>query len=384
VRFAQQKNIDGALRAEAISTLSVWAKSSDFDRVTGQYRGAVSHNVADAQRALSSAYKDLSSDNNSVLRSAAIAAFAEFDVKNANASVLNTLNKDPDPAVRIAALHALGKFNRSDMSKVTFAALKDKDQSVRMAALTLLPELNLPVQQVVSMHDLLLQNGTLGEQQQAYTSLSNVKAPEATAIFKQQLQRLIEGKIAREVQLDLISAAEKIDSAELNQLLATYEASKNANDPLDVYRESLLGGNATEGKNLFRFSTMAQCVRCHMVGVNGARVGPELTTIASRISRQQMLEALVSPSARIAPGFGRITAVLKTGERIEGAFDAETSTTITITGKDKTHTLNRTDIAKIETTTSGMPPMNLLLDRMQIRDLVAYLSTLKTETIEGH
>ncbi len=97
-----------------------------------------------------------------------------------------------------------------------------------------------------------------------------------------------------------------------------------------------------------------------------------------------MLEALVSPSARIAPKFGRITAVLKTGERIEGAFDAETNTTITISSNDKTHTLNRTDIAKIETSTSGMPPMNLLLDRMQIRDLVAYLATLKTETIEGH
>lgn len=384
VRFAQQKNIDGALRAEAINTLSVWAKSSDFDRVTGQHRGAVSHNVADAQRALSSAYKNLLSDNNSVLRSAAIVAFAEFDVKNTNDTLVKTLSQDSDPAVRIAALHALKKFNLSDMSKVTFAALKDKDQSVRMAALTLLPELNLPVQQVVSMHDLLLQNGTLGEQQAAYTSLSNVKAPEATAVFKQQLQRLIEGKIAREVQLDLMSAAEKTDSAELKQLLATYDTSKNANDPLDVYRESLLGGNATEGKNLFRFSNMAQCVRCHMVGVNGARVGPELTTIASRISREQMLEALVSPSARIAPGFGRITAVLKTGERIEGAFDAETNTTITITGNDKTHRLNRTDVAKIETSTSGMPPMNLLLDHMQIRDLVAYLSTLKTETIEGH
>lgn len=384
VRFAQQKNIDGVLRAEAINTLSVWAKSSDFDRVTGQYRGAVIHDAANAQQALASAYRNLLADTDSNFRTAAITAFAEFDVKKANDSLLKTLTQDPESSVRIAALKALKKFNLSDMSKVTFAALKDKDQSVRMAALSLLPELNLPIQQVVSMHDLLLQNGTLGEQQAAYTSLSNVKAPEATAIFKQQLQHLIEGKIAREVQLDLISAAEKTDSAELKQMLANYEASKNAKDPLDVYRESLLGGNATEGKNLFRFSNMAQCVRCHMVGVNGARVGPELTTIASRISRQQMLEALVSPSARIAPGFGRITAVLKTGERIEGAFDAETSTTITITGNDKTHTINRTDITKIETSTSGMPPMNLLLDRMQIRDLVAYLSTLKTETIEGH
>ncbi len=52
VRFAQQKNIDGVLRAEAINTLSVWAKSSDFDRVTGLHRGAVTHDAAHAQQAL--------------------------------------------------------------------------------------------------------------------------------------------------------------------------------------------------------------------------------------------------------------------------------------------------------------------------------------------
>ncbi len=180
-------------------------------------------------------------------------------MKNTNESLIKTLSQDPEPAVRIAALNALKKFKLSDMSKVTFAALKDKDQSVRMAALSLLPELNLPVQQVVSMHDLLLQNGTSGEQQAAYTSLANVKAPEATAIFKQQLQHLIAGKIAREVQLDLISAAEKIDSAELKQLLATYESSKNANDPLDVYRESLLGGIARANVRSIGESIRAHC-----------------------------------------------------------------------------------------------------------------------------
>jgi putative heme-binding domain-containing protein len=384
VRFAQQKNIDSALRAEAINTLSVWAKSSDFDRVTGLYRGAVIHPAADAHRALAGAYKNLLADKHGNFRTVTVAALAEFDVKEANNTLAKILTQDSEPSVRIAALNALKKFNRSDMSKITFAALKDKDQSVRMAALTLLPELNLPVPQVVAMHDLLLQSGTVGEQQAAYTSLANVKAPQATAIFKQQVERLIDGKIAPEVQLDLISATEKIDSAELKKLVATYEASKNANDPLDVYRESLVGGNAAEGQNLFRLSNMAQCVRCHLVGSRGARVGPELTTIASRISREQMLEALVNPSARIAPGFGRITAVLTTGTRIEGAFDAETNTTITISSNDKTHVLNRTDIAKIETSTSGMPQMNLLLDRMQIRDLVAYLATLKAETTEAH
>ena len=122
-----------------------------------------------------------------------------------------------------------------------------------------------------------------------------------------------------------------------------------------------------------------------MVGTRGNRVGPELTTIAMRITPEQMLEALVAPAARIAPGFGRITAVLNNGERIEGSFDAETTNTITITSNQKTHVIGRGDVAKIETGgISPMPPMGLGLTREELRDLVAYLATLKEEVAEGH
>lgn len=385
IQFAQQSNISGALRSEAINAVAVWGDSSNYDRVTGMYRGPLTHPQAEAIAAITSGYPKLLNDKEASVREATVRALGELNIQSANKQLITILTQNSAPSVRIAALHTLKKFNPANMGDLVFSALNDKNQAVRMEALALVPELNLPVQQVVDMHALLLKSGTTGEQQAAMLSLANVKAPEAEAVFSAQMALLIEGKIAPEVQLELITAAEKIGSPALKEQLATYEGKKDQNNPLDVYRETIYGGDAEKGVALFRYSNSTQCVRCHMVGTRGNRVGPELTTIAQRITREQMLEALVAPAARIAPGFGRITVVLNNGERIEGSFDAETKTTMTITAADKKHEIKRADVASIETGgISPMPPMGLALTKEELRDLVAYLATLKKEVNEGH
>jgi quinoprotein glucose dehydrogenase len=385
IQFAQQKTIPGILRAEAIQAVSVWADSSNYDRVTGMYRGQIAHPQTESIAAITGGYTNLLGDKDKDVREATVHALGELHITAAKDKLVRILSNDSSAAVRIAALHTLKKFNPENIGDLVFVALKDKNQSVRMAALALVPELNLPVPQVVEMHSILLKNGTTGEQQAALLSLANVKAPEAEAVFSEQMALLIEGKIAPEVQLELITAVEKIGTPEFKQLLATYEGQKDKNNPLEVYRESIYGGDAEKGVALFRYSNSTQCVRCHMVGTRGNKVGPELTTIATRITPEQMLEAMIAPAARIAPGFGRITAVLNNGDRVEGAFDAETKTEITITSSEKTHVIARSDVEKIETGgISPMPPMGLALTRAELRDLVAYLATLKEEVNEGH
>ncbi|HEY0892892.1 MAG TPA: HEAT repeat domain-containing protein [Cellvibrio sp.] len=385
IQFAQQKNIAGKLRAEAIQAVSVWAESSNYDRVTGMYRGPLNRPKAEAIAALGGGYSTLLADQDSSVREATVKALGELNIQNAKDQLVELLKHNSSDGVRIAALHTLKKFNPANIGDLVFIALKDKSQSVRMKALALVPELNLPVPQVVEMHSVLLKNGTTGEQQAALLSLANVKAPEAEAVFAEQMTLLIDGKIAPEVQLELITAVEKIGTPEFKQLLATYEGKKDKNNPLDVYRESIYGGNPDEGVKLFRYSNSTQCVRCHMVGTRGNKVGPDLTTIATRIAPEQMLEALVAPAARIAPGFGRVTVVLKTGERVEGSFDAETKTDVTITANNAVKTIARTEIEKLEFGgISPMPPMGLGLTKAELRDLVAYLSTLKEEVHEGH
>ncbi len=77
---------------------------------------------------------------------------------------------------------------------------------------------------------------------------------------------------------------------------------------------------------------------------------------------------------------------MKDGIRIEGSFDAENKNDITVTSNNKTHVISRNDISKLEFGgISPMPPMGQGLSKAELRDLVAYLSTLvKEEEPEGH
>ena len=385
VGFAQQSSLPGTIRAEAIHAVAVWTDASVYDRVSGMYRGPLKRPKSDAIAALETGYAKLLADNSSHVRKATIFALGELDLQDANSQLESMLANDKEADVRIAALHTLKKFNHEKIGDLVFIALKDKEQSVRMAGLALVPELNMPVSQVVEMHSLLIKNGTPGEQQAALLSLANVKGPEAESLFREQMASLIDGKVASQVQLELITAVEKIESPELKQLLADYESKKDKNNPLDMYREAIYGGDPEKGVALFRYSNSTQCIRCHMVGSRGNKVGPDLTTIATRITPEQMLEALVAPAARIAPGFGRVTAVLKSGERIEGSFDAETENDVRITTNNTPQTILRTDIEKLEFGgISPMPPMGLGLTKAELRDLIAYLSTLTAEVQEKH
>lgn len=383
VAFSQNKNIAGNLRAEAINTLAVWGNSSIFDRVTGLHRGAINNEIADVRTALAPVYKQLLVDKDPQVREASVLALGELEFTDTLATLAQVLREDAEPSVRIAALNTLNKLGYEQMSDAVFTALKDRDQDVRMAALNLVPTLGFPVAQVVEMHEILLNEGTTGEQQAAITSLANVTEPEAHALLAAQMEKLIANEIAPEVQLELITAAEQAATPELQALLATYENAKDKSQPMEVYREALYGGNPGQGLNLFRYDSTAQCVRCHVVGHRGSPVGPELTSIAKLLTREQLLEALVDPAARIAPGYGRVTAILVDGQRIEGFFESETDTTITLVAGDHTHVLTKADVVATEGGVSGMPPMGLLLTKAQLRDIVAYIATLDGSEAEA-
>ena len=59
-------------------------------------------------------------------------------------------------------------------------------------------------------------------------------------------------------------------------------------------------GDAARGAAIFRD---ALCVRCHRVGARGPAVGPDLTSVASRFSRRDMLESILTPSKVVAENY---------------------------------------------------------------------------------
>ena len=112
----------------------------------------------------------------------------------------------------------------------------------------------------------------------------------------------------------------------------------------------------------------------------GADVGPPLSGVASRLACEQLLEALVDPSARMAPGYGPVQLTLKNGQSLFGTPSDETDAYIVVDAGTEPRKIVKTDIAQRTNGPSAMPAMVGVLTRRELRDVVEYLSALKQIT----
>src|SRR5690606_6828778 len=138
------------------------------------------------------------------------------------------------------------------------------------------------------------------------------------------------------------------------------------------------GGNPRSGEFIFYNHEGAQCIRCHAVFEVGGNVGPGLAGIADKLTRTQLLESVVAPGRRIAPGYGIISVTTNDGSKVSGILMEENDTEIKIkSGSDQIKAIRKDDILERQHMPSGMPDMTTLLSKGEVRDLVAFLSQLK-------
>jgi quinoprotein glucose dehydrogenase len=122
----------------------------------------------------------------------------------------------------------------------------------------------------------------------------------------------------------------------------------------------------------------ASCIRCHKVQNDGAEVGPNLTGVGKRQSREYLLESIVEPNAKIAQGFESVVVTLTDGSIHAGILKSDSAEELTL--MPPTGTLEKLEKSRIKTRgsgPSGMPPLAAVLSKREIRDLVEYLASLK-------
>jgi quinoprotein glucose dehydrogenase len=375
--FSLRTDIEEAVRVEALETLASWPDPSIFDRVTGWYRGEFQNDPEYVREAIDPIAIQLLSDDNSEIRAAALGMIASVNYTGVNDQIFALINDDPSADVRIAALNALRDVEYDDVEAAITVALDDQTERVRMNALGMIQYLELPVENAVNLVENILETGTVEERQTALEVLSQFDDPASHAALEQQLDLLIADELIPEIQLDLVLAVEAANSERLNAKLAEYESTKDMSDPISQFREALHGGDIDEGRRIFYNDAAAQCIRCHAVGGRGADVGPDLADTGSVLTREQMLQSMVDPSARITPGYGSVTLTLDSGETIRGLLAAETETQITVTSGEDSWDIDKTEISERVNAPSGMPPMGNLLTRSQLRDLVEFMTTLE-------
>jgi quinoprotein glucose dehydrogenase len=218
----------------------------------------------------------------------------------------------------------------------------------------------------------------VGEKQNVLVTLGGIQEAAAKDVLVKQLDAFLAGQLGPELQLELLEAAAKYESEEVKSRLKAYEASLDPKDTLAPYRVALVGGNAAAGKKVFMEKAEASCLRCHKVKNDGAEVGPILTGVGARQTREYLLESIVDPNAKIAEGFETMMLTLKDGSIHAGILKAESSEELTIMPPTGTaEKLKKSEIAAREKGMSAMPPLGAVLSKRDLRDVVEFMAGLK-------
>lgn len=366
------------LRQEAIEALGTWAKPSVLDRVDGRYRGEISRDAGMVRAAAGDALIELLSSNQLPLKLGAIKAIGKLGILETEERLFAMLNDNSPYEVKNAALQSLAKMQSGKTPLAIERAIADSDKNVRVSGLNLMDQLDMDKDLKVNLLIDIIEKRTTEEKQAALNALGNVPAEFSKQGFARLLGQMENGSLDPEILLELSEAVEKTENEEIAALYQQSAEKLWKGDEIASYQSSLNGGDINNGRRLFFQSQTGQCMRCHAYDDMGGNVGPSMNGIALKLNRQELLESLIDPSKRIAPGYGIVTLEMKNEKRVIGILAEENSQTLLIKRGSEPDTLVRvSDILERKNAPSSMPDMKNLLSRRQIRDLVAYLATLK-------
>lgn len=377
IAFAKRSDIPAGIRAEALATIGTWAEPSVLDRVDGRYRGEVKRDPAVVKaKVLPHVVSFLQAADATVLVSVS-QMLTGLNISEHNNALARLSQQHPSGNVRAAMINALFHLKHDQMAQVVTRGMQDKDPAVRTAAIGLLNELQIPKEELKGVIDPVLKKGTIKEQQQLIFVLAKMPVTHTEDIFSGLIDQVKSKTLPAALTLDLIEA---VDSTHSEKLIAQLQPLRSGNTATgtEAFLETLYGGDGGRGGNYFFTNSTGQCVRCHSIGEYGGTVGPVLTTIADVLSREQLLQALVEPSARIAPGFGNVTVTLDDGQVVTGVLMEENESELILkTSEAEPMEIPLSRIRKRQNLPSSMPPMGTLMSRKEIRDMVEFLSNLK-------
>ncbi len=375
IAFSTRTDIKDNIKAEALATLGTWGNPSVLDRVDGRYRGILVRDGALVKTKIQPFIGNFLKETNAETLVTMASLLSELNITEYNNELANIYNNSDNAKVRAAVLPALNKLKYAELEAAIKKGIDDKDESVRTVALSLLNNDNVSKESLPTLVQTIFTKGGIREQQQILVVLGKLTIDKTQSILDGLIDQLKEKQLSPNVSLELKEAVEASGSDVLKTKIA---AIKPGASPMDEYMESLFGGNRNNGRNIFNYNSTAQCVRCHNMGSEGGSVGPNLSKIGGTLSREQILQALIEPSARLSPGYGTVSLKLKDGQEVTGTLAKENAEELVITTSDaEPLVIPVSRIAKRENMPSSMPPMGTLLSKREIRDVVEYLSGLK-------
>jgi quinoprotein glucose dehydrogenase len=375
INFSRRTDIKDAVKAEALATLGSWANPSVLDRVDGRFRGKNERDPSVIRAKIQPFIAGFLTEKNPESIIAVAGMLANLNITSSNETLAQIFAETKENKVKIAILPALNALKYEKIESIIKSGMEDKSENVRTTALSLLNNSNVSKETLPVLVQAIFAKGGVKEQQQLLVVMSKLESDKTLTILEDLIAKMRDKKISANLSLELNEAVDATKSGKLKGMMATLKT----NDSLmGEYADVLFGGNRGDGRNIFNYNSTAQCARCHAVGSDGGNVGPNLSNIASELTREQLLQSLIEPSARLSPGYGNVSLKLKDGQEVYGVLMKETEGVLTIRTSDAEPLVIQTArIAKRENLPSSMPAMGGILSKREIRDLVDFLSSLK-------
>ena len=137
-------------------------------------------------------------------------------------------------------------------------------------------------------------------------------------------------------------------------------------------------GSADKGKAVF--AAVGTCAKCHVVQGEGKMVGPDLSGIGAKLSREALYESILAPSAAISHNYEAWTALTKDGRAITGLLVSKTPQQVVIRGADGVDaTVAGDDLEELVRQPVSLMPADLAstLSAEELVDVVTWLETLR-------
>jgi putative heme-binding domain-containing protein len=131
--------------------------------------------------------------------------------------------------------------------------------------------------------------------------------------------------------------------------------------------------NAVEGERVFRET----CSQCHRFGTLGRDFAPDLTRVADRMPRRDVLRSIFFPHEKVDPKFATTVLAMKDGSTVRGLVVSETAQNVVVkTATDpEPVTVAKAQIAKRTTERTSIMPDDIAdtVSDAGVRDVTSYI-----------
>lgn len=379
IKLLERKDIGLKFKDIVLSNFLEWDNPSHFDKVTGLFRPFSKRDSSFLPGLIKEEFQDLAIFSSLTLSQKLnlLKIIGLYKIQGFEKILIEYCSSEKNSnELKVQALRTLKSISSDNFSFCLTKLLTDPSVSVRLSAIGLIAKGKVSNDHLVFK---ILIDGSVEERRLAISLLNKIEGPSVVDAYNKMLDVFESDRLPKELILDLFKAVENSKFKLIKDRLINLKKKRDGSSYFSG-AELLYGGDAKNGRKVF-FESVASCQGCHYIeGLVGdrANLGPNLSNIGRRKSREYILESILNPNAKIAEGFQRVTFSISNNLSFSGILVKEDEKVIEIIRDDNGSRLSvvKADVITLKKEKSAMPDwFSKALKAEEIRDLVEYLHT---------